>query len=317
MKMNRNHKSLLSVAALSVGLSGCVVGGEPADIGDWPGMASLQISHATGGAYHLCGATMISEHWVLTAAHCVEHARLETDASGKARVIQYQPVADPAQGPQNLGPMTIVAGLGDLSHDPTEVTFELTEMHIHPDYMTGQSHRGHDVALLKIAGTWTGPVATLDGFVAPPVRVRRDQVQVAGYGFLYEAGSAETAIGRRGAVNAPSLALQQADVPPLNPAACKRRMDVAISRYDDPSQFEGLLISAETHICAGVGEQDSCTGDSGGPLVHRPAEGPPVQIGIVSWGLGCARREAPGIYVRVAHYKDWIAPMISDTPSAT
>ncbi|MCR9195731.1 MAG: serine protease [Hyphomonas sp.] len=312
--MRTYWKGLAATTVMSVGLVGCVVGGEPADIEDWPGMASLQISHETGGAYHLCGATMISEQWVLTAAHCVEYAQLDDSPSGERRVIQYQKTNKPGQDLQNLGQLTVVAGLGDLGDDPTEVTYEIADMYIHPDYSVGHSHQGHDVALLKIAGTWTGATATLDGFFAPPVRVRRDQVEVAGYGFLYEAGSAETAIGRRGAVNAPSLALQQASVPSLSPAACKRRMDATISRYEDPSQFEGLMITAETHICAGVGEQDSCTGDSGGPLVHRPPEGEPVQIGIVSWGLGCARRDAPGIYVRVAHYKDWITSIVSDTP---
>lgn len=315
--MRIRYKKTWAPLALAATLSSCVVGGEPADIADWPGMASLQISHDTEGAFHLCGATMISERYVLTAAHCVEYAKLETGTNGQARVIQYQKSKDPARDLQRLGALTIVAGLGDLSEDPTEVTFEIAEMHIHPSYTIGNTQRGHDVAVLEIAGTWTGPTATLDGFLAPPVRVRRDQVQVAGYGFLYEAGSAETAIGRRGAVNAPSLALQQADVPPLNARACKRRMDATAARYEDQSQFEGMLISAETHICAGVGDADSCTGDSGGPLVFRPEEGPPVQIGIVSWGLGCARRDAPGIYARVAHYKDWIVPIISDTPSAT
>jgi len=315
--MRIQYKKTWAALALAATVSSCVVGGEPADIADWPGMASLQIAHASEGAFHLCGATMISERYVLTAAHCVEYAKLETASDGTPRVIQYQKSKDPAHDLQRLGALTVVAGLGDLSEDPTEVTFEIAEMHIHPSYTIGNTQRGHDLAVLEIAGTWTGPTATLDGFLAPPVRVRRDQVQVAGYGFLYEAGSAETAIGRRGAVNAPSLALQQADVPPLNARACKRRLDVAAARYEDQSQFEGMLISAETHICAGIGDADSCTGDSGGPLVFRPEEGPPVQIGIVSWGLGCARPEAPGIYARVAHYKDWIAPIISDTPSAT
>ncbi|MEC7290173.1 MAG: serine protease [Pseudomonadota bacterium] len=315
--MKRTVRTWASMSALLVGLASCVVGGEPADIEDWPGMASLQISTATSGDYHLCGATMISEQWVLTAAHCVEHAKLEADDAGATRVIQYQLSGDPENALQSLGPLKVVAGLGDLGEDPTDVTFDVAHMIIHPDYQTGATHRGHDIALLRIDGGWTGPVASIDGLLAPPTRYRRDEVEVAGYGFLYEAGSAETAIGKRGAVNAPSLALQQASVPTLSPRACQRRMDTTIRQYGEEDALQGLLLSGDTHICAGVGEVDSCTGDSGGPLVHRPEGGDPVQIGIVSWGLGCARAEAPGIYVRVAHYTDWIAAHISDAPSAT
>ncbi|MGC9421175.1 S1 family peptidase [Vibrio sp.] len=64
----------------------------------------------------------------------------------------------------------------------------------------------------------------------------------------------------------------------------------------------------EDAICAGFpeGEKDSCQGDSGGPLVVK--EGDNVQqVGIVSWGNGCAQPNAYGVYANVAYFQDWIA----------
>jgi len=61
-----------------------------------------------------------------------------------------------------------------------------------------------------------------------------------------------------------------------------------------------------TMICAGgaLGE-DSCQGDSGGPLtVVR--NGIEVQVGIVSFGDGCARQNIPGVYSRLSQAKDFI-----------
>jgi trypsin len=56
-------------------------------------------------------------------------------------------------------------------------------------------------------------------------------------------------------------------------------------------------------ICAGVsgGGKDSCQGDSGGPLFAGGQ-----LVGIVSWGVGCAEAEYPGVYSNVAILRSFI-----------
>lgn len=56
-------------------------------------------------------------------------------------------------------------------------------------------------------------------------------------------------------------------------------------------------------ICAGfpVGGKDACQGDSGGPLIYEGK-----QLGVISWGEGCAREGYPGVYTDVTEYIFWI-----------
>ncbi|XP_030246690.1 trypsin beta-like, partial [Drosophila navojoa] len=54
-------------------------------------------------------------------------------------------------------------------------------------------------------------------------------------------------------------------------------------------------------ICAVGNNRDACQGDSGGPLV-----GDGKLVGIISWGIGCARKDYPGVYTNVAYYRNWI-----------
>ncbi|MES2525480.1 MAG: serine protease [Bdellovibrionota bacterium] len=63
-----------------------------------------------------------------------------------------------------------------------------------------------------------------------------------------------------------------------------------------------------TMIAAGyaTGGKDSCQGDSGGPLVVFDHANQPIQIGVVSWGEGCARANKYGIYSNVSSGHKWI-----------
>jgi secreted trypsin-like serine protease len=64
-----------------------------------------------------------------------------------------------------------------------------------------------------------------------------------------------------------------------------------------------VKLVAGQSICAGRTGVDTCQGDSGGPMVDRDAKGEWVQVGIVSWGLGCARDGYPGVYTQISAFR--------------
>ncbi|XP_066064070.1 tissue-type plasminogen activator-like [Chamaea fasciata] len=63
----------------------------------------------------------------------------------------------------------------------------------------------------------------------------------------------------------------------------------------------------DSMLCAGDTRNldDACKGDSGGPLVCVKDDRMDV-IGIISWGIGCGRKDIPGVYTNVSRYLDWI-----------
>jgi secreted trypsin-like serine protease len=85
--------------------------------------------------------------------------------------------------------------------------------------------------------------------------------------------------------------LRSASVPFVPDSACRRAYG---------SQFV-----ASDMICAGNlrdGGVDTCQGDSGGPMVNRDSAGGWVEVGIVSFGNGCARAGYPGVYTQVSRF---------------
>lgn len=76
----------------------------------------------------------------------------------------------------------------------------------------------------------------------------------------------------------------------------------------------GPIIDDETMMCAIGNGKDACFGDSGGPLIitdpNADSATSDVQIGLVSWGFGCADPFYPGVYAKVDF--DWIQNTMCD-----
>nr|XP_015196912.1 PREDICTED: transmembrane protease serine 2 [Lepisosteus oculatus] len=64
------------------GPSARIVGGEEASPGEWPWQVSLQVRNS-----HVCGGSIITPDWILTAAHCVEKYSSPGDWTVSAGVL--------------------------------------------------------------------------------------------------------------------------------------------------------------------------------------------------------------------------------------
>ncbi|CAG0899004.1 unnamed protein product [Darwinula stevensoni] len=177
---------------------------------------------------------------------------------------------------------TVVAGEHDRSETSgNEVEIDVERMVPHEDY--NGFDLTADICLLHLESAleWSE-------FIYPaemPAQFQDwddgDMMTVSGWGSTSEGGSL------------PDI-LQKVDVAVVSDADCD----------DYYSSFGGIDFDA--HICAGnmpEGGADSCQGDSGGPMFET---GGGIVSGIVSWGVGCARPEFPGVYSQLATYMDWV-----------
>nr|AAA28918.1 serine proteinase [Drosophila melanogaster] len=108
---------------------------------------------------------------------------------------------------------------------------------------------------------------------------------VTGWGRLSEGGTL------------PSV-LQEVSVPIVSNDNCKSMFMRAGRQEFIPDIF----------LCAGyeTGGQDSCQGDSGGPLQAKSQDGRFFLAGIISWGIGCAEANLPGVCTRISKFTPWI-----------
>ncbi|MBC5850269.1 S1 family peptidase [Vibrio metschnikovii] len=244
---------------MQTSFSSRIIGGEPAEKGQWSFMTALirnQASNSYQGQF--CGASYLGDGWVLTAAHCVERI--------------------------NFNDFHVHIGVHDLLRASIEgKRAEVKAVYVNEKY-ADTSDYSNDIALIELKSK---PNADAVALKTTGEELSKGQtLTVMGWG--------NTVADRNTRPIYPWI-LNQVDVPYVPRATCQN-----LGRdYRD---------IGDDAICAGFpeGEKDSCQGDSGGPLVYSH-NGGIEQVGVVSWGDGCAQPNAYGVYANVAYFQDWIA----------
>merc|ERR1712095_157706 len=114
----------------------------------------------------------------------------------------------------------------------------------------------------------------------------------------YNRGTLVTGLGTLSSGGSQPDKLQEVDVNVISNSQCA-------GNYGSNSITSAMVCAADTG-------KDSCQGDSGGPMVTQE-NGRHAQIGVVSWGIGCASPNYPGVYARVTSVKSWIQSIASGT----
>ncbi|XP_027718877.1 serine protease 27-like [Vombatus ursinus] len=244
-----------------------MVGGQNAQEGEWPWQVSIQRNGT-----HFCGGSLITDQWVMTAAHCF---------SNTSETFLYKVLLG-AQQLVNPGPHAMYA--------------RVKRVESNPQYQGMASSA--DVALVQLEA----PVTFTDHIL--PVCIPSPEVKfeagmncwVTGWGSPSEQDN----------LPSPQI-LQKLAVPIIDRHKCN-------ILYNKDSEH-GVLPKTiqDDMLCAGYaeGKKDACKGDSGGPLVCHIGDSW-LQAGVISWGEGCARRNRPGVYIRVASHHAWLHRIIPE-----
>uniref|UniRef100_A0A6I8QA87 Serine protease 36 n=1 Tax=Xenopus tropicalis TaxID=8364 RepID=A0A6I8QA87_XENTR len=217
--------------------------------------------------FHICGGSVIGTQWILTAAHCF--GKSQSPSNYKVRLGAYR--------------------LAQTS--PNEITYTVDRIIVNPQY--NSSTLFGDIALIRLTSPITYTKYILPVCLPSTSNSFTDGMEcwVTGWGTisLY--------------VNLPyPKTLQEVMTPLINRTRCDQMYHI-----DSPVSASSEIIPSD-QICSGYsdGGKDSCKGDSGGALVCK-IQGVWYQIGIVSWGVGCALPNRPGVYTLVPAYQSCVS----------
>ncbi|XP_029438959.1 LOW QUALITY PROTEIN: prothrombin [Rhinatrema bivittatum] len=257
-------------------IGGRIVKGEDAEPGSAPWQVML---FQKTPQRSVCGASVISSRWLLTAAHCIQYPPWEKNFSTSDLLVRI--------GKHNRA----------TYEREVEKIVMLERIIIHPKY-NWKENLDRDIALLQLKK----PI-TFTSYIHPVCLPTKETVQklmksghkgrVSGWGNLYETWNS-------GGKTLPAV-LQRVNLPLVDQETCEASTKIKVT-YN--------------MFCAGYRPDqtergDACEGDSGGPFVMKdPHNHRWYQVGIVSWGEGCDRDGKYGFYCHVFRMRKWIMKTI-------
>ncbi|MFK8252771.1 serine protease [Ancylobacter terrae] len=303
---------------LKKGANEKIVGGQQAQQGTYPFQAGILRLVSTNGKVTglapMCGGTVLTSRWILTAAHCFVEG-----TGGKV------------QGLRSTKDILVHVGSTNLLADPEERDWVPIKRVIpHPKYVTGTNV--NDIALIELdrtprRGVAYDQVTVVTKDSEPADLPNEAELHIVGWGTTSEGGS-------------PSVDLMESTLNAVDRNQCNRVLTSALVNSPDARKaLEDLSyvfnlsqagrkaleqqlpqiggVVTPQMFCAGAAVDgiDTCQGDSGGPILSRKADGSFVQVGIVSFGIGCGHAELPGVYTRLALYTDWMKKTIAAPPA--